>query len=147
MASRTGKNRGRPPLPAGRAKRAPLSFRTTAEVRSKMDRAASESGRSLAQEIEYRLERSVHLDRWSNTDLLVSAGATSSSNACVVGCAQILREAIEKSGYAWQQKADNLPEAIMAIFTETGRRAEDEATGLTFAELDLLAAVDSILSP
>ena len=91
-------------------------------------------------------KRAVHLDRWSNTDLLVAAGATSSSNACAAGCAQILREAIEKSGYTWRRKADNLPEAMMAIFSESGRRVEDEATGLIFAELDLLAAIDSVCS-
>ena len=91
-------------------------------------------------------ERTVQLDRWSNTDLLVAAGATSSSNACAAGCAQILREAIEKGGYAWWNKADNLPDAMMVVFSESGRRIEDEATGLTFSELDLLAAIDRVLA-
>lgn len=39
-------------------KRVPLSMRTTQELRDKMDEAAKSSGRSLAQEVEYRLERS-----------------------------------------------------------------------------------------
>ena len=39
-------------------KRYPLNMRTTKEVREKLERAASESGRSLAQEVEFRLERS-----------------------------------------------------------------------------------------
>jgi hypothetical protein len=39
-------------------KRYPLNMRTTNEVREKLERAAAESGRSLAQEVEFRLERS-----------------------------------------------------------------------------------------
>lgn len=85
-----------------------------------------------------------HLDRWNNTDLLVAAPATSSSNAYAAAGAQILREAIEKSGYLWRQKGETLPAAMMAIFQETGRPVDDEETGLVFAELDLLAAVNSV---
>lgn len=39
-------------------KRHPLNMRTTAELRAKLGWAATQSGRSLAQEVEYRLERS-----------------------------------------------------------------------------------------
>ncbi len=42
--------------PAG--KRHPLNMRTTKELRDKIERAARLSGRSLVQEVEYRLERS-----------------------------------------------------------------------------------------
>jgi hypothetical protein len=38
------------------AKRHPLNMRTTQELREKVERAATESGRSLVQEVEYRLE-------------------------------------------------------------------------------------------
>ena len=86
----------------------------------------------------------VHLDRWSNTDLLVAAAATSSSNACAAACAQILREAIDISAYPWRERAANLPEAVLAIFCDSGRPVEDAATGSTFSELDLLAAVDCV---
>ena len=89
-------------------------------------------------------ERAVHLDRWTNTDLVVVAQATSSSNAYAAACSQILREAIEQSGCRWQTKGENLPEAMLAIFCESGRCIEDEATGMVFAELDLLAAVDHV---
>jgi hypothetical protein len=41
-------------------KRFPLSLRTTKELRQKLERASAQSGRSLAQEIETRLERSFH---------------------------------------------------------------------------------------
>lgn len=45
------------------AKRIPLSFRTTPTLRSALDQAAAESGRSLAQETEARLQRSLDDDR------------------------------------------------------------------------------------
>lgn len=40
------------------AKRTPLNLRTTAELRARLDAAASENGRSITQEVERRLERS-----------------------------------------------------------------------------------------
>jgi uncharacterized protein (DUF1778 family) len=42
----------------GDGKRYPLNMRTTKEIRERLERAAAKSGRSLAQEVEYRLERS-----------------------------------------------------------------------------------------
>src|SRR6267378_3796536 len=43
--------------------RVPMSFRVTPGFKEKLDRAARESGRSLAQEIELRLERSLDEER------------------------------------------------------------------------------------
>lgn len=43
-------------------KRHPLNMRTTWAVRSRLEDAAIASGRSLAQEVEYRLERSFDRD-------------------------------------------------------------------------------------
>jgi hypothetical protein len=43
-------------------KRYPLNMRTTKEMREKLERAATESGRSLVGEVEYRLERSFDRD-------------------------------------------------------------------------------------
>ncbi len=45
-------------LPPGEGKRVPLNMRTTRETREKLEKSAAGSGRSLAQEVEYRLERS-----------------------------------------------------------------------------------------
>lgn len=44
--------------PAGDGKRYPLNMRTTKEARDQLESAAADSGRSLAQEVEYRLNRS-----------------------------------------------------------------------------------------
>lgn len=89
-------------------------------------------------------EHAVHLDRFSSTDLLVTAQATSSSNAYAAACSMILREAIEKAEHDWRADGENLPEAMMAIFRRTGVAIEDAKTGMTFRELDLLAAVDEV---
>ena len=85
-----------------------------------------------------------HLDRFANTDLLVTAQATSSSNAYAAACAMVLREAIERSQYRWQNDGVTLPEALLAIFRRTGVPIEDQATKCTFRELNLLAAVDHV---
>jgi hypothetical protein len=51
--------RGRPALPAEEGKRYPLGIRTTKALRDALLTASRASGRSLAQEIEFRLERSL----------------------------------------------------------------------------------------
>ena len=91
-------------------------------------------------------QHAVHLDRCHGIDLLVCAAATSSSNAYAAASAQVLREAIEKSGYCWQQDGATLPDAMLAIFKRCGVTVYDEATGITFKELDLLAALDEVFS-
>ena len=57
-ATKARKKRGRPTLPPGEVKRAPLNMRTTPKLRKRIDKSAAESGSSLAQEIEARLSRS-----------------------------------------------------------------------------------------
>jgi hypothetical protein len=50
--------RGRPRLPAEEGKRYPIAIRTTKDLKERLERASKASGRSLAQELEFRLERS-----------------------------------------------------------------------------------------
>jgi hypothetical protein len=45
-------------IPQGPGQRVPVMTRTTQELRDQLEKAASTSGRSLAQEVELRLERS-----------------------------------------------------------------------------------------
>jgi hypothetical protein len=89
-------------------------------------------------------KHAAHLDRFANTDLLVAATATSSSNAYAAACSMILREAIGTSGYAWRRHGPNLAAAMMTIFQETGVAIDDPDTTRSFRELDLLAAVDHV---
>lgn len=85
-----------------------------------------------------------HLDRFAGTDLLVAATATSSSNAYAAASFLILREAFEKSGFNWRALGPNRADAAMALFQQTGVAIHDPATGCTFRELDLLAALDLV---
>ena len=56
----------------------------------------------------------------------------------------VLREAIEHARYDWKQAGATLPDAMLAIFQQTGAAVHDEETGLTFQRLDLKAALDHI---
>lgn len=88
----------------------------------------------------------VTLDRHKKVDLVVPASATSSSNAITCGAVMLLREAIEKSGYDWRADGKNLPEAMLAILQRTGVKVHDPKTDLTFARLDLKAALDHVFA-
>lgn len=59
IALHAKKNPGGRPTERGESKRAPISMRTTPSIRAALEEAADREGRSLAQEIEQRLERSV----------------------------------------------------------------------------------------
>jgi hypothetical protein len=86
----------------------------------------------------------VHLDRHTKVDLVVPASATSSSNAIACGAAIVLREAVEKTGYDWKKKGQNLPEALLAIMRETGQPVDDPETKQTLRRLDMKAALDHV---
>lgn len=83
-------------------------------------------------------------DRYANTDILVPATATSSSNAYIAGSSMVLREAIEKYNYDWKKDGATLPDAMMAIFKRTGVEVHDPATGHDFKRMDLLSALDEV---
>ena len=50
---------GRPPLPVSERKLPSMAFRPTPDVRRKLEEAAAESGRSMSQEMQSRLEHSL----------------------------------------------------------------------------------------
>jgi hypothetical protein len=55
--------RGRPPLTAGEPKRASFNTRLRIDLKNRLVAAASDAGRSLSEEIEFRLERSFDRER------------------------------------------------------------------------------------
>lgn len=84
-------SRGRP-REGVEAKRVPLSFRTTQQVRDYLDEAARSSGRSLAQEVEYRLSQFGYAE-----ELLGGSGT-----ARVLRAAANVIDAVEsRSGKSW----------------------------------------------
>jgi hypothetical protein len=56
--------RGRPPKYAGQGKRQNFSFRITEKMRERLIQSVKESGRSLSEEIEFRLDRDLN---WEDT--------------------------------------------------------------------------------
>lgn len=54
----TPKRRGRPPKPPEERKGGNLTFRTRADFRERLEEAAAQSGRSVTEEVELRVERS-----------------------------------------------------------------------------------------
>jgi hypothetical protein len=57
-ATSTPARRGRPPLKSGQAKRAAFNTRLRNSVKERLEESARAAGRSLCEEIEFRLERS-----------------------------------------------------------------------------------------
>jgi hypothetical protein len=62
-----GKQRGRPPLEPGKAKRAAFNTRLRPSLKLALEAAAKQEGRSLSEEIEFRLERSLEDQRQIGT--------------------------------------------------------------------------------
>lgn len=90
-------------------------------------------------------DEKVYNDRYNNTDLLVHADFTSSSNAYAAASFMIWREAVEKTGFPWKDYGKTMPEAAMAMFKQTGKEYTDEVTGLSFKALDLEKVIDLIM--
>ena len=57
----------------------------------------------------------------------------------------ILREAIEKSGYDWRSDGQNIAEAMLKIFQNTGIPVDDPATKRSYRRLDLMSALELVL--
>jgi hypothetical protein len=57
---------GRPPKPAAERKERNFTFRTRPELRAQLTEAAAKSGRSISEEIEYRLDRTFMTDELSD---------------------------------------------------------------------------------
>jgi hypothetical protein len=64
------KRRGRPPLPTERVRRHAIAIRTTKSLVDRLKQAGEASGRSLAREIEHRLERSFEVQTTNYDDLI-----------------------------------------------------------------------------
>ena len=59
----TERKRGRPTLPDEKAKRAVFNTRLRAELKTALEAAAKRQGRSLSEEVEFRLERGLDRER------------------------------------------------------------------------------------
>lgn len=59
MTDEAPKRRGRPPLDAAARKDGNLTFRTRGDLRQRLDAEARKNGRTVSEEVEWRLERSL----------------------------------------------------------------------------------------
>lgn len=110
--SATGETRmARPKLPDGEGKRHALNLRTTLDLRSKLDAAAQTSGRSLAQEVEWRLEQSFGPRNPSVEE--VFGGPDRALLARVVAHAVGIVEIV--SGKTWREDAETRAKAYQTI--------------------------------
>jgi hypothetical protein len=84
-------------------KRHPLNMRTTAESRSRLEEAANESGRSLVQEVEHRLEKTFAMEEFLSG---LFGGPHTVRLLTVLGAA--IREVEAQQGSRWDADAGTL---------------------------------------
>jgi hypothetical protein len=111
---------------SGDGKKAPLNMRTTPQLRAKLEAAAAASGRSLVQEVEYRLEVSFAGDasigaRFASLQRMIDLAlrvASSDSNADRVAqrAISIICEAFFKGGLTVSDYKDRL--AVAAVLQD-----------------------------
>src|SRR4051794_26300370 len=82
----------------GEGKKSPLNMRTTPQLREKIEKAAGESGRSLVQEVEYRLERSFDRQDLLTEILTLRFGSGMADMMVRFGDDETIREAVKKGG-------------------------------------------------
>jgi hypothetical protein len=85
------RRRGRPALAPGEGKRHPVGIRTTEELKAQIEAAALMSGRSVAAEIEHRLERSFRDDGWLDAALDAAYGSRNAGVLMLLG--RVMRDA------------------------------------------------------
>lgn len=134
MTSDEPKRRGRPPVAKEDRKTGNLTFRTRANLREQLEEAAQQSGRSVSEEIEYRLQQSFDRNALAlqmygskNTDLMralsylfsVSRGMEKFSNASVYLAAITTIMAYGDANYK-KLIEDNIDPSIWQMFSRLG---------------------------
>ncbi len=95
-SKKLAKKRGRPKLPPGEGKRHPLNMRTTKEIRERLEAAARASGRSLAQEAEFRLQQSFGRD-----EIMAETWGGTAALQVWLACASAAKALAVKNGVGW----------------------------------------------
>jgi hypothetical protein len=121
------KRPGRRTARAAQAERVPISFRVTPAFKAELDYAAMQSGRSLAQEIEFRLERSLAAQHWLREALEIAFERKTAALMLAIGCvvqsaaqtAMILEPARSElwlsNAFAFKQVADSVNRLLQLI--------------------------------
>lgn len=148
MTDEAPKRRGRPPLDPGERKDGNLTFRTRGDLRQRLDAEAKKNGRTVSEEVEWRLERSLAGISGADSEPAEFSGSVLK----MLGAGEDLHEAIElgmmwgrvktlysianEGGGEWYATADNIKlakkffddraESLLLIMAARRRRLESE---------------------
>jgi hypothetical protein len=120
LVSGPAPRRGRPALPAEQGKRHPLGIRTTKALREALLSASRASGRSLAQEIELRLERSIEDQQRLGEALELAFGRETAALVLAMGCAikmTVTLGLFQSDTSKWTSNSFVFSQAVSAIET------------------------------
>lgn len=137
-------------LPEGEGKRVPLNMRTTRETRDRLEKAADESGRSLAQEVEIRLERS--FDFQSIIEQTIRASVAMSVKEAEEVISQYKQFAAMTEFHMTEIAGGDdlflvaafLSRAIRRVEAATGKTVREDQATREEAEKELLGAIPSL---
>ena len=93
-----------------------MSFRVTPEFKAKLDQIARKSGRSLAQEIEFRLERSLDEERHLADALELVFDQRTAGLMLAIGC--VVKEADERRDWLSDPEAFRVVAQCIKIWLE-----------------------------
>ncbi len=114
------KRMGRPPLPAKARKGFNFTFRGREDLRKKLWDAASQSGRSISEEIESILEA-----HFTNQDLVTAAFGGEAASVIMRPLLFFLGQ-LERKGIAWRSNEEIGPlvQACISLITDAALRKE-----------------------
>jgi hypothetical protein len=135
----------------GRGKRVALNMKTTEETRKMLARAAAASGRSLIQEVEHHLERSLVSEvelygQWAPLYRLIqqylrSLGILRTKNGMADRDAlHVAFDAIIDAANSGPLSDERLKRLQLEIIPELGRRGGNNAAGIVMDALNVLSA-------
>jgi len=151
------RRRGRPPLTAGEAKRASFNTRLRAGLKNRLETAAQAAGRSLSEEIEFRLERSFEAEDAGQGTLALIWGRRTTSVLLLIGHAlqAAHQRAVAAGRKGWLDDPETYEFAtgrarqILAAIRPPGEatQAEQDRLGGRLSTWHLLAPADDAIAP
>lgn len=139
MTKAVKKTRGRPPKPEDERRGSNITFRTPGGLRERLEKAATNSGRSISEEVVHRLERSFHAFQIVRDEIFGSGAEYGLTTAIFAS----LRPAGIRNGDDWTRDPDAYREALIAVLDTMITHApnSDKLTGQ-----DIMLLLDSLKS-
>jgi TraY domain len=152
--------RGRPPLPEGIRRRSNLTLRIRDETKAGLEKSATATGRSLSEEAETRLDRSIHSQSLLDEALVLAFGPRVVGLMLVI--ARVMRDVGQSAGFRatntldgasnWLDNAyalNQVTRAVQMVFETVRPGGEISLPREAFmkglpADLDLVSAYQNI---